>query len=265
MIDKQAWIDWLKLKGLSEKTLQDYGGYFDKLNLENISPDYLEKFLRSYNNGVSRAMLKNLLQFIRINSEVPLEIKERVSEFEIPRITGRRKQKALKILTRSQVHELAQKVRNTRDRYMILTTFYLGLRSVELLSLRIDSFNWKNGEVKVVGKGKRERILPMIPQLQDKLIEYINNCIEKYEEFDFIFPVTSRHWRGQLRRYGRKYLGFPVNPHLLRHSCGTFLHSQGLDLKEIADFLGHASINTTQIYTHLDKRQLKARVLNALS
>lgn len=264
-IDKQNWIEWLKLKGLSEKSVQDYCGYFDKLDKDKLGPAYLLKWLRDYNNGVARAMLKNLLTFIKSSPEFPQETKVWVREFEIPQKTGARKERVIITISKEQVHSLAKAMPHPRERFMVLTTFYLGLRSEELLNLKIDDFDWENGMVRIIGKRNKERILPLIPQLKDRLIEYINSEIEKNPNFEVLFGVSSRYWRHILTKWSKRTIGKQISPHGLRHSCGTFLHEQGLDLKEIADFLGHSSVNTAQIYVHLDKRNLNNKVIEALS
>lgn len=263
MIDKEDWVQWLKAKKLSEKSIHDYCTYFNKLNLNSISEKTLEKFINSFNNGVARAMLNNLLTYLRTHQEIPKEIRELAVTFEIPKITGRKKQRIPKVLNKEQVHQLARAMTSKRDRYMVLCTFYLGLRSEELLNLSIDSFDWDKSQVRIIGKGNKERILPLIAELKDRLIDYINENVEKNPDFEILFPISSRYWRKILDKASRKRLGRPVNPHLLRHSCGSFLHEKGLDLKEIADFLGHSDISTTQIYVHLDKKNLNLRIQNA--
>ena len=263
MISKEYWVEWLKLKGLSDKSIEHYNTYFNKIDFDNFNPDSLLNFLKKYNNGVSRATIKNLLYLIRTSSIVPQEIKEWVSSFEIPKQTGRKKQRVLKILTKEQIHDIAKYMKVKRDSYMVLLTFYLGLRVSELLSLNLKSFNWKQERVRIIGKGNKERILPLVPELQTRIIEFINESIEKNPDFDYLFPISQRRWRTILAKESKKVIGRSVNPHLLRHSCGSYLHSQGIGLKEIADFLGHTSIETAQIYVHLDKKKFDSQILGA--
>jgi integrase len=263
MISKENWVEWLQLKGLSEKSVHYYSFYFNKIDLEKLSPDSLLDFLKKNNNGVARAMVKNLLYFLRTSSDVSIETKEWVSSFEIPKLTGRKKKRVLKVLTKEQVHTLAKEIDSKRDSYMVLLTFYLGLRVSELLSLNLKSFDWKNGKVKIIGKGDKERILPLIPELQERIAEFINESVEKNPDFDLLFPVSIRRWQTILEKYSRKILDKSVNPHLLRHSCGSYLYNNGLGLKEIADFLGHSSIQTAQIYVHLDKKKFDSKILGA--
>ncbi len=265
MINEQEWVQWLQNKKLSEKSIHDYCVYFNKLEFEKLSEKYLEKFIHEFNNGVARAMLNNLLNYLRTHQTIPKEVKELALNFEVPRITGRKKQRIPQVLSKDQVHQLARGMSNKRDRYMVLCTFYLGLRSEELLSLTINDFDWEKSQVRIIGKGNKERVLPVIKELRDRLINYINENVEKNPDFEILFPISSRYWRKTLDRVSRKKIGRPINPHLLRHSCGSFLHEKGLDLKEIAEFLGHADISTTQIYVHLNKRNLNTRIQNAFS
>jgi len=264
MINKTNWIEWLNAKGLSERTIKDYSFWFSKLDFSKISKEYLVRWIGRYNNSVARAMLKNLFLFIK-TGDSPQEIKEFVEGFEIPKHTGRKKQRVLQILDIKQVHQLADAIGNERLKYMILTTFYLGLRCSELLSLNLDSFDWEKSIVRIIGKGNKERVLPVIPQLKDRLVIYFNKQIELNPEIEKCFPIGKRYWEKKLSEKSEKILKQKVNPHLLRHSCGSYLHQRGLSLKEIADFLGHVSVNTTQIYVQLNKVNLNSRVLNAFS
>lgn len=260
-INKEKWIENLQNKRLSDKTIKDYCGYFDKFDFEKLSRSYINKWINEHNHGPGRAFINNLLEFI-LNQDVPQETKEWVRVFKLPKQTGRKKKRVLNVITKEQVHQLAKHM-NPRERYMTLLTFFCGLRSAELLSLTIDSFDWKNSQVRVIGKGDKERVLPVVPQLRNLLVEWVNENIEKSESFNKLFDLSPRYWRKQLEKYSKKYLNLDVNPHLLRHSCGSYLHEQGLDLKEIAEFLGHDSVETTQIYVHLNKEQLNNRVLDA--
>jgi site-specific recombinase XerD len=263
MISKENWVKWLQLKGLNQKTIYYYCFYLDKLDLFKLNPDSLLDFLNKNNNGVARAMVNNLLYLIKTSPDVPQETKNWVSTFEIPKQTGRKKKRILKVLTKEQVHNLSKHMDSTRDKYMVLLTFYLGLRVSELLSLNLKSFDWKQGKVRIIGKGNKERVLPLIPELQERIAEFINESVEKDPDLDLLFPISVRRWQTILEKKSKKVFQRSVNPHLLRHSCGTFLYNQGIGLKEIADFLGHSSVKTAQIYVHLDKRKFDSQILGA--
>ena len=160
-VDREDWIEWLQLKGLSEVTISNYNIYFDKLNFEKISNEYFLNWLKQFNNNVSRAMLKNLLHYLKTN-EFSKEIKLMAHEFEIPKITGRKKKRILDVLSKDQIHQLALAMSRSRERYMVLLTFYCGLRVSELLNIRVNDIDWENGILKVIGKGNKERSMPII-------------------------------------------------------------------------------------------------------
>lgn len=269
-IKEEQWIEWLSLKGLSERTIQNYYSYFVKLDLSNISNVYLLKFIKRYNNPVARAMLKNLFQYIKTN-DFPKEVKTFLMDFEIPKITGRKKQRIPDVINKTQVHIIAKAMHNKRDSYMVLTTFYLGLRLSELLNLKIDNFNWddwkenpkKAGLVKFIGKGNKERILPVVPQLMVRLHNWVGEELQKNPDMIKLFSISKRRWQKILSKVSKKVIGKSINPHLLRHSCGTYLFNQGLREKEIAEFLGHTSVVTTQIYLHINKSKLSSKIINA--
>lgn len=271
-IEFERWIEWLKLKGLSDSTIKSYNKYFMKFNFSKLSHEYMFGFLKKNNNSVARAMLKNLIQFIKM-SDFPREIRGLVDGFEIPIITGRKKQRIPEIIDRFQVHTLAKSMNHERENYMVLTTFYLGLRCSELLNLKIDDFNWEEwsktpkraGVVKIIGKGDKQRNLPVVPELMIRLNNWISGELEKDPDIEKIFRISERRWQIILSKKSKKIFNRSIHPHLLRHSCGTYLKEQGLDLQEIADFLGHSSIQTTQIYTHIDKKKLNSKILGAFT
>ena len=267
---QEDWDEWLELKGLSHSTIKSYNKYFSKFDFSKLSHRYMLDFLKKNNNPVARAMLKNFILFIKTN-DFPREVRGLVDGFEIPKITGRKKFRIPQTIDRTQVHMLSKAMNYPREKYMVLVTFYLGLRCAELLNLRVGDFNWDKwsketkhcGIVEIIGKGNKQRNLPVIPELMMRLNNWIAKEIEKDPEFDKLFNMSERRWQVILSKKSKKVLNKHVHPHLLRHSCGTYLKNKGLDLQEIADFLGHVSIQTTQIYTHLDKQKLSSKVLDA--
>jgi len=262
MIEEKNFKEWLELKGLSEKSIKDYMYWFERLDLKQVNAESVIEWLKGNNNGVSRAMIKNLIQYVR-TTDFPQEIKVSFQLFELPKQTGRKKQRLPKVIDRVKVHMIANKMSTPMHKLMVLSTFYLGLRSDELLKLTLSCFDWDKGKVRIVGKGNKERIVPLVPELKQRLIDFFNGELEKDPEYSVCFPMSDRYWRKILSRKSQKAIDQWVNPHLLRHSCGSYLKGMGLDLQEIAEFLGHSDIKTTQIYVHLDKSKLTSKVLRA--
>lgn len=267
-LSKEKWEIWLKAKGLSPRTIQDYNEYFNKFNLMFLSQAYLNEFVQRHNNPVARAMLKHVFHYIRTN-EFPSEIKELAKEIEIPTITGRKKRKLPNVLSENQVLLVSNAMENERNKIMVLVTFYCGLRMNELLTILPYSFQWKkwlekpteSGILKVVGKGNKQRQVFVPSQLMARIYAWIKNEVAPrgQSQDEPLFQIKKSRWNTLLNLSGVRALGRNVNPHLLRHSCGTWLREKGWDLKEIAEFLGHESISTTQIYTHISQEQIKKK------
>jgi integrase/recombinase XerD len=267
-IRKEQWDTWLQAKGLSERTLQNYNEYFNKFNLAFLNQAYLNEFVQQHNNSVARAMLKHLFHYIRTN-EFPLEIKELVKELEIPIISGRKKRTLPSVLSESQVLLVSNAMESERNKLMVLVTFYCGLRRQELVNIKPYSFKWAkwlekpedSGTLKVIGKGNKQRQVFVPAQLMARVYNWIKQEVAPrgQAQEDYLFVIQESRWAKLLRQAGERAIGRNVNPHLLRHSCGTWLRDSGWDLKDIAEFLGHESINTTQIYTHVSQEQIKKK------
>jgi integrase/recombinase XerD len=264
-LSKEKWETWLKAKGLSARTIQNYNEYFNKFNLMFLSQDYLNEFVQQHNNPVARAMLKHVFHYLRTN-DFPIEIKELAKQIEIPIISGRKKRKLPNVLSENQVLFVANAMTNERNKIMVLITFYCGLRMNELLTIKPYSFKWtkwlekttNDGILNVIGKGNKQRQVIVPSLLMGRVYEFIQKEFvpNGYQKDDYLFVIQQRRWNFLLRNAGERALGRKVNPHLLRHSCGTWLRDCGWDLKSIAEFLGHESISTTQIYTHVSQEEL---------
>jgi site-specific recombinase XerD len=213
-------------------------------------------------------MLKHVFHYVRTN-EFPLEIKELAKSIEIPIITGRKKRKLPNVLNENQVLLVSNAMESERNKIMVLITFYCGLRMNELLTIEPYSFQWNkwlekphdSGVLKVLGKGNKQRQVFVPAQLMARVYSWIKQEVAPRGQGvqDCLFQIKKSRWNTLLNQSGNRALGRNINPHLLRHSCGTWLREQGWDLKEIAEFLGHESISTTQIYTHISQEQIKKK------
>ncbi len=156
-----------------------------------------------------------------------------------------------------------------RDRAMLTMLYATGMRASELTSLTRSSVNADLGVIRVIGKGSKERIIPIADEALDSLAAYLDGPRRKrVEEGADDGPLfISRSGRALARedvfRTVRKYvrraaLTGRISPHTLRHCFATELLSGGADLRSVQEMLGHADIATTQIYTHVDSSRLKA-------
>ena len=155
-----------------------------------------------------------------------------------------------------------------RDRAILELAYACGARVQELVDLDIESANLAIGYIRLTGKGKKERIVPIGRKAIEILTEYIKKvrptlAREKTTNRLFLSRRGNPLERHTIWKKIRKYalaagIRAPVSPHTLRHSFATHLLSGGADLRVVQEMLGHADISTTQIYTHIDKGRLKA-------
>ncbi|MBU0730642.1 MAG: tyrosine recombinase XerC [Proteobacteria bacterium] len=160
-----------------------------------------------------------------------------------------------------------------RDMAILELLYSTGMRVAEIVSLELDNFNFEEGIVRVIGKGKKERIVPMGNPAMDALHAYqplreklIAEGLKQGERSDAkAFFLNARGGRLTVRsieRLVKMYaqragIAARVTPHSLRHSFATHLLEMGADLRSVQELLGHASLSTTQKYTHLNMDYLK--------
>ncbi len=149
-----------------------------------------------------------------------------------------------------------------RDRAMLELLYATGLRVSELVAVKIFEVNLDAGVVRAMGKGSKERLVPLGEEAADWIARYIKT---RNHKSDTLF-LTSRgagmtrqaFWH-LIKRYGTKAIpGKKLSPHVLRHAFATHLINHGADLRVVQLLLGHADISTTQIYTHVARERLKA-------
>ena len=154
-----------------------------------------------------------------------------------------------------------------RDRVMLELLYATGLRVSELVSLQTAQVNFEVGFLRVTGKGSKQRIVPMgelARRLLQQYVDQIRPAILKQRLSRFVF-VTRRggplsrqaFWKNLRQRAKRAGIAKRISPHVLRHSFATHLLEGGADLRSVQAMLGHASIATTQIYTHVERERLK--------
>jgi integrase/recombinase XerC len=162
-----------------------------------------------------------------------------------------------------------------RDRALLELLYGSGLRVSELVSLDLDSISADDDEIRVVGKGRKERVVPMGSKCQQALNAYLamrpafvrpgaNAGAERAMFLTRLGRRISVRWVQRLiRRYGELGSGrSDVHPHTLRHCCATHMLEGGADLRAIQELLGHSNLSTTQRYTQLSTEQL-VRVYDA--
>ena len=154
-----------------------------------------------------------------------------------------------------------------RDRAMLEVLYATGLRVSELVSLRYNQVNLNQGVLRVVGKGNRERLIPLGEEAVRWLTEFTRgprNEILLDRTTDYLFPtrrgdrMTRQAFWHIIKRYARKAgVERDLSPHTLRHAFATHLLNHGADLRVVQILLGHSDLSTTQIYTHVARERMK--------
>lgn len=257
---------------------QDLKKYFNFLKDKNLPlgevtrthlQDYL-MFLKK--SGLSsRSLARNLATlkgFHRFLVREDLLFRDPTTDFESPRLGA----KLPRVLAINEVEKMLtlpdeSAPQGMRDRAMLEILYATGVRVSELISLKIPDIHLEGAYLRCWGKGSKERIIPLGSIALEKVNQYFTGARqrlvkEKFCPYLFVTrrgkPFTRQGFWKIIREYARKAgISTPVSPHVLRHSFATHLLQRGADLRSIQEMLGHASISTTQIYTHLNPAHLK--------
>ena len=157
------------------------------------------------------------------------------------------------------------KISDQRDRAILETLYSTGMRVSELVGLNTDSIDFIGGVLKVQGKGKKERLLPIGDKALDTIRDYLTaRKLRFVQETKTLFLNKSgkRLTTRSICNITKKYIQTAsltqhISPHVLRHSFATHLLNRGADLRSVQELLGHANLSTTQIYTHVTTDRLK--------
>ncbi len=209
-----------------------------------------------------RHFYRHLAQRGEINQDPSLDLKAPRLPRSLPHSLGEREVEAL-----LHAPDVAGG-RGLRDRAMLELLYATGLRVSELVGLRLDQLNLRQGVVRVVGKGGRERIVPVGEEARHWLERYLAEArsgLLRGRRLDNLFPtarsahITRQAFWSLVRRYARRAgIAGDISPHWLRHAFATHLLDHGADLRAVQMLLGHRDVTTTQIYTHVARERLKA-------
>ena len=249
-----------------------------KLNALNVSRENISTFLvtLSDNNISARSQariisgIKAFYKYLIIEDYIKSDPTELI---ESPKI-GLKLPDTLSI---SEIDKLIASIdlsskQGERNRAIIETLYSCGLRVSELINLQLSNVHFKEGYLKVIGKGNKERLAPMGGRAIKYLRIYINqvrnhqNIRKEDEDIVFLNNRGKKLTRVMIFLIIRKLtaeigLKKKISPHTFRHSFATHLIEGGADLRAVQEMLGHESITTTEIYTHLDKEYLRSNII----
>lgn len=288
-VDATYFTNYLKQKGLSERTIREYRAYFLGFEQYSFNQDGVRQFFNEQknNNIVARAFIKNLKECLLVNYKqlnINNEQYREINDVITPKQTGRKEQKITIPLNLEQIKRIEEHLATQELKLMLNLTYYCGLRLGELTSIKISSFNWNVwrenpddfGEVIVYGKGRKQGISIVPSWLMKQILVYINQNPKKFEKEESnsnLFKVSGDTWEERIREAGissgvtiiDNITGKPIEntrvyPHRLRHSYASNLLKGGVDIRFIKEALRHTSISSTQIYTYVSKDDLKQRL-----
>ena len=210
-----------------------------------ITDDQFEKFLYAeLSKGISDAKQN---QYINAIKAYRIEVLGRKDAKKFNRLRPPKKHHLPRPISEEQIKSGFSQITNLKHRAYCLILYSCGLRMEELLSLQLQHFN--HGELRVRGKGDKDRVLVYGDVVKKALVNYA----KAYNINDFLFPGYSQ---SSVRKVVRKY--FKCKPHQLRHSFATHQLDHGTDLRIIQEMLGHSSSKTTEIYTLVSTKKLKS-------
>jgi len=266
-----------KEKHFSEHTLRAYRAdlesFYDYLRVHRVNKidrtvvsQYLGFLLKHGMDSRSVARkLSSLKSYFKYLKRTEVIAKNPAAGIRTPKI----KKHLPGFLTYEQV-EHALNIVSPRDRAIMEVLYSCGLRAQELVSLRIADIDLNRDEIRVKGKGGKERIVPLGRLAKHAVLDYmkVRTSSTRSENRAHTTPELFLNYRGgclstrSLQLIVKKYLkrvadAAGTNPHILRHSFATHLLENGADLRVVQELLGHSSLSTVQIYTHLTKKRLR--------
>ncbi|MDP3697745.1 MAG: tyrosine-type recombinase/integrase [Candidatus Taylorbacteria bacterium] len=287
---KIKYLEYLEIeKNKAQKTLENYGRYLDRFlqfaKIDNIG-QLNEELIRQYRLYLNRLRdakdrpLKKVTQnyhIIALRTFLKYLAKIGVKTVPAERVElGKQEDREVTFLELDEMGRLFDAAKGTtldilRDKSILTTLFSTGMRVSELCSLNRGEIDVKRGELSVRGKGSKIRLVFLSDETRKNIREYILKRpdvdvalftrIPKSKTFskDSDLRLTPRSIQRIIKKYSIKagIVGKNVSPHTLRHSFATDLLRNGADIRSVQAMLGHASVTTTQIYTHVTDKQLR--------
>lgn len=228
------------------------------IHIPNISEKHLQDFRSSLKTEPTSTKTQNL-KIIILRSFLSWSNQEgitniRVKELKTFRDANRRK--PFNLISKEELKTFLAPTNDTEEDLLVNTLYATGLRLHELTAIRVGQVS---EEFTIVGKGNKSRTV----FLPTALVEQIKSFTEQqqYKDNAPVFQMTHRTIQRRIKNRGKKYnLSQEMTPHKLRHLYATHLYENGADLRTLQEILGHSSISTTQVYTHVNTEQMRETV-----
>ncbi len=284
IIDRFCDAIWLE-DGLGEKTRQAYRNDLERLAawldgqpgkplLTDVARTHLLGWIsKGLSEGLKTSTaarrLSGLRRFYRYLMRENLIVEDPTLRIDSPRLPRRLPDS----LTEEDIENLLDEPDpevpiELRDKAMMEILYGCGLRVSELVALTVDEVNLRQGVIRIIGKGNKERLVPLGEEAVDWLVRYMRQArpeLLKGRPADALFPgnrpvaMTRQTFWHRIKRYAvRAGIRKHLSPHTLRHAFATHLLNHGADLRVVQMLLGHSDLSTTQIYTHVARQRLQA-------
>ncbi len=281
LIDRFLDAIWME-RGLSENTLGAYRADLvalsQRLGTRNVElarasrADILEYIAWRVDSGAkprsTARQLSSFRRFYRYLLRDGLLAEDPTAQIAMPKI-GRALPQSL---TEEEVEALlaapvVAEPLGHRDRVMLEVLYATGVRVSELINLKLSQINLNQGVLRIIGKGDRERLIPLGDEAQDWVKQFVEGprieiLLERQTEY--LFPtrrgdrMTRQAFWHIIKRYAKKAgVKKKLSPHTVRHAFATHLLNNGADLRVVQLLLGHSDVSTTQIYTHVARERMK--------
>lgn len=270
-------------KGLSKNTIYSYlrdliafsnfiGEEYEINQIENINKEHIHLYLKELSktnctNSISRKLVSLRMLYIFLVKENIVK-ENLMSSFTLPK----RDKKLPIVLSQEEMIEILDGIIvcdaiSSRNRCMVELLYATGMRISELLNLTLKDLNIKMGFIKVIGKGNKERMIPIGSYVGEILEQYINDYRAEFNIKNDSLLFFNKHGQRLSREEFYSILQTIVNstsitkkvsPHTFRHMFATHLLENGADLRSIQELLGHSDISTTTIYTHISNQKIRS-------
>lgn len=286
-MDAEQWIDRFLIhmefeRGLSNHTVQAYAhdlGCFNqflktrRVSFRGLTREDLDGYLAELGRSLSFRSVARHVSAIRVF--LKYLVREKVISGNPARLIDlpKMRRRLPEILSQTEVESLlaapdGRSPKGLRDRAMLEVLYAAGLRVSELIQLRTFLVDFEGGFLRTMGKGSKERLVPLGMRAVEAVQSYLQNgrpSFRKGANSPYLFlnmrggRMSRQGFWKLIKEYGRRAgIRKEITPHVLRHSFASHLLEGGADLRSVQIMLGHADISTTQIYTHVTRARLKA-------
>lgn len=281
----ENFINYLSVeRGLADNTLlayrRDLAKYSTSLSergvkaAEQVQREHITDYIfREKENGLSTSSICRSLAAIKMFHR--FLVREHLAKIDPTNLVDTPKmwKRVPDVLSQVEIEAIirasvGKKSQNLRDNAILELFYASGMRVSELVSLRIENVNLDVGYVRCLGKGQKERVIPIGGRSRETIKKYLasgrNKLLKGKTSSDLFVSRLGKKLTRQavwklIKDYAKKAnITKTIKPHTLRHTFATHLLEHGADLRSVQEMLGHADISTTQIYTHVDRERLKS-------